>query len=131
MANTMNHTKTRIVIHTAPPRALLSNHRRRSHWRVQSEASQELKWEALDAMTEPPRSPLTHYRIDITVVWGKDDYPSETKLPDLDNLPPAVKPAIDMLQQQGYIVNDRFCQEYTIRQQLGDTGRIILELEAA
>ena len=124
----MSHDLLRIEIPIAPPTGLLTNHRHRGHWAVTSEATKALKWEAKSAMMQPPPEPVQHYDLDVTVVWGPDEYPSEARFPDVDNLPPAIKPAIDMLQHQRYIVNDRLCHDYTIRQKMGEAGRIILEV---
>lgn len=122
-----------VRIPMAPPKGLLSNHRRRNHWRAQHRDSMALQEATRYATEAPTRGMIGSYEIDVTVVWGPDSYKTISRLPDLDNLPPAIKPAIDILEYRGVIDNDRHCQRYTIRQELGEEGAIILairEMEA-
>lgn len=123
-----NHAPIRVEVNTAPPKDLMTNHRHRTHWAVLGEATKALQWEAIRAMSDPPEQPVWYYDMDVTVIWSRDDYPSEKRFPDVDNLPPAVKPCVDMLQKQGYILDDKYCRRYSIAQELGDSGRIILEV---
>jgi Holliday junction resolvase RusA-like endonuclease len=121
----------RIVVPLAPPKGLMSNHRRRNHWREQARDTDALREAVRYATATPTRRVRGRYTLDVTVVWGPDSYTHASRLPDLDNLPPAIKPICDQLQVIGVIDNDRLCAEYTIRQRLGDSGAVILDLREA
>jgi Holliday junction resolvase RusA-like endonuclease len=123
----------RIVISQAPAKALLPNNRSRNHWSKRSEATRELRTAAkYEAYEQKPSGwePVIHYKATIEVEWDRRQYPKEGDKPDLDGLlGGALKPAIDGLQDAGIIVDDKYAVEYTIRQRIGDTGRIIIDLE--
>lgn len=117
-----------IRVPMAPPKGLMSNHRRRNHWSKQARDADLLKNATRYATEVPLRGMIGRYELDVLVIWGPDSYKTASRLPDLDNLPPAIKPAIDVLQMRGVIDNDRLCTRYTIRQELGREGAIVLTI---
>jgi Holliday junction resolvase RusA-like endonuclease len=121
----------RIVISQAPANALLPNNRSRNHWSSRSAATTELRKAAkYEAYEQKPAGwqPILTYKATVEVEWDAGRYTAR-RMPDLDGVLNACKPAIDGLQDAGIIVDDKYAVEYTIRQRIGDTGRIIIDLE--
>lgn len=121
-----------ITIPMPPPRLLMANQRKRLHWSIQSEATRQVREDAAWVAKAANLTPVAgEYVAEVEVVWGPEDFGPNRNLPDVENIPPAIKPVSDGLVDAGVIDDDRYCVSFTIRQRRGDTGAIIYTVREA
>lgn len=127
----------RIVVGECPENSLLPNQRRKNHWRITASASANLRKSAQwEAATQKPQDwdAAKYYTAVVTVQWPRTRYPPRKlaipTMPDLDGVLNACKPIIDGLEDAGVIEDDKYAQEYTVRQCLVDdpNGSVIIDV---